>query len=488
MSEQIAVADMLPLLAYMGDMSMGQPFGHSMRVSRLVERLAATLDLDAATTRDARQVALLRWVGCTANASEIAEVMDDDVAGRHAMLALRPADMGLRVPASDMAAHASNLSHIHCEVSAVITAALGLSPGVTDAIQCLFERWDGQGHPRGLAGDQLPLPTQLAVLAGDLEILQREYGLTQALTLLETRADVVYPRTLVTIVRAHAATWLDDQALASTADTTPLAEPAHRVDLTLLADTIELKLPWLTGYSRTVAEVARKLGAGLGLPADIQAALGRAALLHSLGRVAVPNHVWNQAGRLSARDWESVRLGPYWTARAAALTPALATEVDLASHAYERLDGSGYFRSAREATMPAPYRVLPVACAWVALRRERPWRAAMDDAAALAQLQADSTAGRLDAATVALLGHAQWANYAPVATPAEPAPSLLSTREREVLQAISHGHSNKEAARLLGLSPSTVRTHMESIFRKLACNSRAAATLKASMLGLLAAR
>ncbi|WP_456760636.1 response regulator transcription factor [Bradyrhizobium sp. USDA 4011] len=49
----------------------------------------------------------------------------------------------------------------------------------------------------------------------------------------------------------------------------------------------------------------------------------------------------------------------------------------------------------------------------------------------------------------------------------------------------SLGASNKEVARDLDLSPSTVRTHVESVFRKLECSTRAAAALKASSMGLL---
>jgi DNA-binding CsgD family transcriptional regulator len=66
-----------------------------------------------------------------------------------------------------------------------------------------------------------------------------------------------------------------------------------------------------------------------------------------------------------------------------------------------------------------------------------------------------------------------------------PKTSLLTQRERDVLRWISLGASNKEVARKLAISPSTVRTHVESVFRKLECTTRAAATLKATQLGLL---
>lgn len=63
--------------------------------------------------------------------------------------------------------------------------------------------------------------------------------------------------------------------------------------------------------------------------------------------------------------------------------------------------------------------------------------------------------------------------------------SLLSARECRVLLEISRGASNKQVARLLEISPSTVRTYVENIFRKLDCSTRAAATLKGSKLGLI---
>lgn len=49
----------------------------------------------------------------------------------------------------------------------------------------------------------------------------------------------------------------------------------------------------------------------------------------------------------------------------------------------------------------------------------------------------------------------------------------LSTREAEVLRMVARGHSNKETATVLEISPATVDTHIRSIYRKLSINSRA---------------
>ena len=61
---------------------------------------------------------------------------------------------------------------------------------------------------------------------------------------------------------------------------------------------------------------------------------------------------------------------------------------------------------------------------------------------------------------------------------AEEPPVLLTPREIEVLGALGNGMTNKEVARLLGISPHTVKFHIESLFRKLGAASRAEAVAK----------
>jgi DNA-binding CsgD family transcriptional regulator len=61
--------------------------------------------------------------------------------------------------------------------------------------------------------------------------------------------------------------------------------------------------------------------------------------------------------------------------------------------------------------------------------------------------------------------------------PEEP-PVLLTPPEIEVLGALGNGMTNKEMARLLGISPHTVKFHIESLFRKLGAASRAEAVAK----------
>jgi DNA-binding CsgD family transcriptional regulator len=178
-----------------------------------------------------------------------------------------------------------------------------------------------------------------------------------------------------------------------------------------------------------------------------------------------------------------VRLVPYWTGRAARQIGSLAGEADVASYANERSDGSGYYREAKAGGTPVEGRILAAAGALAALRLARPWRDAFSEDAAASLLMTEASAGRYDVdAVLALLNKPR-----PIKTkiPAAPLTSLLTERERDVLRWISLGASNKAVAQKLSISPSTVRTHVESVFRKLECSTRAAATLKAAQLGLL---
>jgi LuxR family maltose regulon positive regulatory protein len=61
----------------------------------------------------------------------------------------------------------------------------------------------------------------------------------------------------------------------------------------------------------------------------------------------------------------------------------------------------------------------------------------------------------------------------------------LSARERNILELIAEGQSNKEIARTLGIAPETVKSHVKSIFMKLAVDKRAHAVARAQVLGLV---
>jgi HD-GYP domain-containing protein (c-di-GMP phosphodiesterase class II) len=474
----VPVGDAILALAFVGDLSKGQPTNHSVRTARLAALLAAEDGASEEECDATYSIALLRWSGCTANAAGFGELLGDDVAGRRGMSAgLQPL---FHVPRDLL----YPLVQIHCEVSGDIAVILGMPRAVEVGLRHIFETYDGQGIPGLLKHPHVPVSVYRVALAGDLEAISRIHGVDAALTYVGSRSNVKYPDELVKLLSRFARDWLAllDSDMSQPFDfrwsaaTAPTAIP-----LTLVADVIDLKLPWQAGYSRKVAELARSAAALQGLGPIIEEQLYGAGLIHGIGRAAIPNWVWNTPGRLDASAWEQVRLAPYWTWRAAQQIPGLTLEVDLASRAYERLNGTGYFRSVADEAITIPQRTLATAVAWTALCSSRPWRTpfSKDDAGAL--LRDEAQQGRFDRVIVdAVLAAANGQRLKPTKTA-----TVLTDRETEVLARISQGESNKEVARSLAVSPSTVRTHVESIFRKLECSTRAAATLKAYTLGII---
>lgn len=481
----VALLDAIRSLAFVGDLAMGQPTDQSPRAAWMASQLARETGADDATCARASTVALLRWSGCTANAPEFSHLFGDDVSGRKALLANTSAGSGFRSGTQKKGSAFLSLSQIHCEVSGDIAAQLGLDDETQFACRHLFESHDGSGAPEGLGGERVPLAVYTASLAGDIDIFTRLYGWEQACRLIGSRADALYPKALATVAVTHAREWLaalDEDPTLSGSCSIDGAFAGRTTSLEILAHVIDLKLPWMTGHSLQVAQLARHAATRLGLDAAAQQRVYRAALIHGMGRAAVPNMIWETPGRLPHSAWERVRLVPYWTGRAARQIGLLANEAEIASYTYERLNGSGYFRELAATGIPLEGRILAAAATLVALRSARPWREAHADDAAGELLLAEAAAGRYDSDVVhALLDKGR----SPEKPPAAISAGLLTEREREILRWISLGASNKVAAQKLSISPSTVRTHIENVFRKLECSTRAAATLKAAQLGLL---
>ncbi|MET3494622.1 HD domain-containing phosphohydrolase [Variovorax boronicumulans] len=487
----IAVFDAVRALAFIGDLSMGQPTDHSLRTAWLAGMIATQARCDPSQVEASRHVALLRWSGCTANAQEFADFLDDDVQGRQALLASQKprAKQQQQQPRTAPIPNAMlAMASIHCEIAGDIANTLGLGPDTEAALRAIFETYDGGGVPGLLQGDDVPLATYVVALASDLEIFSRLYGQGEALALAHGRANSVYPAALVDASAPWVSTWMATLDAPTPPWTDVGDQPAsmlQRVGLELVGDVIDLKLPWMTGYSRRVAQLARDCSARAGLDAALCHRTYKAGLIHGIGRASVPNAIWNAPEPLPASSLERLRLVPYWTSRAAGQIDGLALEAEIASFAFERRDGSGYFRGRSGTAMPLEGQIVAAAERWISLRTRRPWRAAFTEAEALGCMKGDVDAGRFDQNVVDALLACAMSHAPPKPVAPKPGEQALSERELEVLRCISKGENTKEVVRALGISPRTVRTHVERVFLKLECSTRAAATLKAATRGLI---
>jgi HD-GYP domain-containing protein (c-di-GMP phosphodiesterase class II) len=248
-----------------------------------------------------------------------------------------------------------------------------------------------------------------------------------------------------------------------------------------MADLIDMKSPYFAGHSRGVANLAAEAARVAGMAPDEVELQRRAGWVHDMGKLGVPNSVWDRPEPLSAADVERVRMHPYLTERMLAQVSALARVRQVAARHHERLDGSGYPHGLAGSALTSADRILAAADAYHSATEPRPHRPAGNADEAARRLRGEARNGRLDPeavqAVLVAAGHR-------AATPAR-WPAGLTSREVEVLRLLARGHTNQQIARQLELSPKTVSNHVEHTYLKLGVSSRAAATLYATQHGLI---
>ena len=114
--------------------------------------------------------------------------------------------------------------------------------------------------------------------------------------------------------------------------------------LTVAADFIDLKSPYMGGHSRRCAELAADAARVLGLSDDSVTTIRRAALVHDFGTTVVPNSIWDKPGPLTRTEFDRVELHPMLTEQMLRRSPGLAVLNTVASAHHEKCDGSGYHK------------------------------------------------------------------------------------------------------------------------------------------------
>ncbi|WP_334170863.1 HD domain-containing phosphohydrolase [Sinomonas sp.] len=503
MTRPLRLAEFIAAVSLATDLGMGQPLEQGLRTCLVALELADAAGAKPDTVREVYYTALLRFLGCTADAFEAGQIAGNDIALRAAIApvlggspatflqAVMPAlGAGLTGPrraalrTAFLVAGPQRLRagvRAHCEAAEMLAVRLDLPAGVRSALGAAFEQWDGRGFPDGVKGESIPLAARIVAVARDIEVIARLAGEDAVKAALRERAGKSYDPELAAAALSQLARLLDaavtDAAweVALRSEPKPVAEiPSDRVEavLTVFADFADLKEPSRAGFSRAVASLAASA-----VP-DHAERLRQTALVQDLGRVGVPSGLGRSLGPLVE---ERRRLHPYYSERILARVPTTAPLARLAGLHHERLDGSGYYRGASASELPWEARVLAAADAFQehfvsppGSPATTPQRAA-DALARLGPAKLDRDAVDAVLAAAGLRGHSGPRAHA----------AGLTDREVEVLRLICRGATKKEVAVALTVSASTADHHVRHIYAKTGVSSRAAVTLFAAEHGLL---
>jgi HD-GYP domain-containing protein (c-di-GMP phosphodiesterase class II) len=500
----VRLAELLATLSLVTDLGNGQPLEKALRGSLLAVRIGRELGLKGQDLSDAYYVAMLGALGCTAFAHELSQAVGgDEIKMKAAFQVVDPgrpqellasllfrlaydrpplerAGVVLRMLARGRAFFELSVA-TDCEAAGRLAQRLGMTDGVRQGLAHLITRWDGKGVP-AVAGEAIAINGRVGHFAYLAEILFRVVGRDALPAAIRRRRGEFDPAVVEAFVRV-APDLLQEIEPESVWDAALAAEPEPRAELPdsrmddvarTFAEFADLKSPFTLGHSTGVARLAEAAGRHLNLTDEAVTELHRAGLLHDLGRVSVPNGIWEKRGPLSAGEWERVRLHSYYTERVLSVSPALQPLALLAGMHHERLNGSGYHRGVPATVIPMGARILAAADAYQAMTEERPHRGVIPPPQAAANLGADVESGRLDRAAVEAVLEAagQPKQRLRVAWPGG-----LSDREVQVLRMVAKGKSDKHIGRTLFISEVTVHHHVRHIYDKIGVSTRAGAAL-----------
>ena len=511
--ERVRLAELVALLSLGTDLGLGQPMEHMIRACLIALRLGEGLGLAESERGVVYYSGLLAWVGCHTDAYEQAKWFGDDatlkrdahyyydmgrvgpaisfmlkhVGGPERPLATRTR-VGLAFMGDGLRAMKS-LAENHYRATDELVERLHLGDGVRESLRQTYERWDGKGA-YGIRGEDIAVSSRLINLADVVEVFGRTGGVEAAIMVARERSGTQFDPDLVDAFCEQAPMVLSELDETPSWDAVIAAEPVlareiagEELDLVLeaIGEFAELKSPNIMGHVHAVRELVTEAATSSGLPNADAAELRRAACVYDLGRLGVPNTVWDKPGPLTQSELERVRTHPYLSARMLAFAPSLEGLGRIAVQHHERLDGSGYPGGLSGEQIGTAARMLAAADVYQALcepRAHRPACAAQD---AARELRREVTAGRLDGEAVDSVlraaGHRvgrrrEW-------------PAGLTTREVEVLGLLARGLSNKQIAQQLVISPKTAGSHVEHIYRKIDASNRAQASLFAMRHGLM---
>jgi PAS domain S-box-containing protein/putative nucleotidyltransferase with HDIG domain len=153
---------------------------------------------------------------------------------------------------------------------------------------------------------------------------------------------------------------------------------------------IDLRDNNLEGHSNRVTLLTVKLARKMGVDEDAIIHIRRGALLHDIGKMAVPDSILNKPGLLTEEEWRIMRKHPVsayeMLAPIAYLRPAL--EIPYCHH--ERFDGSGYPRGLKGSEIPLAASIFSVIDVWDALTSDRLYRPAWKNLEAVEYIQEQS--------------------------------------------------------------------------------------------------
>ena len=221
-----------------------------------------------------------------------------------------------------------------------------------------------------LTGDSSPEARRRALSAGAKDFLTKPFEVGEVLLRIRNLLETRYLHREITTQNQL----LEERVRQRTGE----LEGAYLDTLERLAIAAEFRDDETGRHTERVGEVAALLGSALGLPEEDLFLIRRAAPLHDVGKIGIPDAVLRKPGPLTGEEWEIMKthasIGARILAGGRSRVVQLAEEIAL--HHHEQWDGEGYPAGVGGEAIPLPGRLVMVADVYDALTSDRVYREA----------------------------------------------------------------------------------------------------------------
>jgi HD-GYP domain-containing protein (c-di-GMP phosphodiesterase class II) len=423
-TSELRLSEVISALTYALDITEGQPEGHAIRSCMIGMRIARLIGLSDDDQSALYYALLLKDLGCSSNAAKMCwlfkaddrqikrdvKLIDWTKMVRNGMFALKNANAGASwfekiKSVIEMAKRGPDegreLIQVRCERGADITRMLGFPDATAEAILGLDEHWNGNGHPLGLKGEQIPLLGRICCIAQTAEVFAAKYGFRHALQIIKRRSGTWFDPELVDAIYAtRHDTGFWEQIKQDTIDQqVRLVEPIDKVRLVnsemlgrialAFSQVVDAKSPWTYRHSEGVSIISYGIAQTLNLPVEKQNEIRLAGLLHDIGKLGVSNLILDKPAKLNDEEYEQMKAHTTYTHKILGRVSCFKAFADYASAHHERVDGKGYHRGLKDERLPIEARILAVADVTEALAAKRPYRDSMPSERIIDILQGD---------------------------------------------------------------------------------------------------
>lgn len=170
-------------------------------------------------------------------------------------------------------------------------------------------------------------------------------------------------------------------------DMTSALEKSFDVTLEVLVNAMILKNPETGAHLKRVAAFAILIARTMGLSSDTVVLTGRGALLHDIGKLAVPDSILSKVGPLDSEEIEIMRAHCAKGHELVKKVPFLKDTADVIYSHHENYDGTGYPRGLRGDGIPLGARIVSLGNTLEAITSNQPYRAARPMSAAMEEIE-----------------------------------------------------------------------------------------------------